>query len=55
MRRKVERGGWGKAAGPGTVAWDGRTDAGGRAAPGLYFVRLATPAGRTHRAVVLLQ
>lgn len=44
-----------EAAGPGTVAWDGRTDAGGRAAPGLYFVRLATPAGRTHRAVVLLQ
>lgn len=44
-----------EAAGPGTVAWDGRTDAGGRAAPGLYFVRLDTPTDRTHRAVVLLQ
>jgi hypothetical protein len=43
------------AIGSGTVAWDGRTDSGGRAAPGLYFVRLTTPSGRTHRAVVLLQ
>jgi hypothetical protein len=43
-----------EAAGAGTVAWDGRTDSGGRAAPGLYFVHLETPWGRTHRAIVLL-
>ena len=32
-------------AGPHAIAWDGRDDAGRTAAPGVYFVRLVTPAG----------
>ncbi len=30
------------AAGPHEFRWDGRHEAGGRAAPGLYFVRVRT-------------
>jgi len=38
-----------------TVAWDGKTDAGGVAAPGVYFVRVAAPSidFRTERRVVV--
>jgi flagellar hook assembly protein FlgD len=32
-----------RAAGPGSVTWDGRDEAGLRLANGLYFARLAAP------------
>ena len=39
---------------PQDARWDGSDDAGGRVAPGIYFVRLATAAGeRTQRVAVL--
>jgi flagellar hook assembly protein FlgD len=39
IRRLVDGAG---AAGPAIVEWDGRDDAGRRAAPGTYFCRLST-------------
>lgn len=40
-------------AGEHTFSWDGRTDAGGRAASGIYFYRLTTPENVLVRKVVL--
>jgi hypothetical protein len=33
------------AAGPQSVRWNGRNDAGARVAPGVYFARLTAPWG----------
>jgi flagellar hook assembly protein FlgD len=37
------------------AVWDGRTDAGDRAASGVYFVRMETHAFRAVRKAVLLK
>jgi hypothetical protein len=42
-------------AGPIARSWDGRLDNGRRAPPGLYMVRLETPAGRFTRMLVKLR
>ena len=42
-------------AGPQTVTWDGRADAGGLAPPGMYFVRLRTSEGEWNQAVIRLR
>lgn len=42
------------AAGPDAATWDGRDERGARVAPGLYFARLATPAGTLVRRLVRL-
>jgi hypothetical protein len=39
------------ASGPGERTWDGRLDNGAVARPGVYFVRLDSPAARMNRAV----
>jgi len=44
----------GLAAGTHTAAWDGRTERGERAAAGVYFLRLTTPAGRRNLRLVLV-
>jgi len=41
-------------AGLNQLTWDGTGDAGGRLAPGVYYLRLNTPAGRTSCRVLLL-
>jgi hypothetical protein len=41
------------AAGPHETVWDGRDEAGNRANPGLYFVRLRASEGTITRAVVM--
>ena len=40
-------------AGPHETVWDGRDEAGNRANPGLYFVRLRVTEGTITRAVVM--
>lgn len=42
------------AAGPAEWTWDGRSDAGAKLGPGVYFARLQTPAGLHSRRVVKL-
>ena len=42
-------------AGERTVSWDGRTDAGTRAAPGVYMIRLRRGTGAEVRKIVLQQ
>jgi len=43
-------------AGPGgSVLWDGRNRRGGRAAPGIYFIRLVAPEGTFTRRVTLIR
>lgn len=42
-------------AGPAACAWDGRDESGTEAPPGLYVVRLETPAGRFTRLLVKLR
>jgi hypothetical protein len=41
------------AAGPQKAEWNGRSSAGGRVAPGIYFVRLQTPGGSMVNKVVV--
>jgi hypothetical protein len=41
--------------GPGLVTWDGRTEAGGQAPDGLYFVRLTSPAGVARRTIARMR
>jgi hypothetical protein len=43
------------AAGRHARAWDGGTDAGVRAAAGMYFVRLMAPGGRLSKAIVRVE
>jgi hypothetical protein len=43
------------AAGATVLTWDGRTESGLLAAPGLYFARLVTPVGRATQVVVWLR
>jgi cytochrome c peroxidase len=43
------------AAGPQSLAWDGRSDGGQRAGAGAYFVRLRTPDGSWTRMVVRIR
>jgi flagellar hook assembly protein FlgD len=43
------------AAGPHANTWDGRDDAGWPAAPGVYFVRLVTPAGEATTRLVRIR
>lgn len=42
--------------GPGRIleTWDGRTDRGPQAAPGIYFLQLTTPAGRSSTRLALM-
>lgn len=42
-----------RPAGPGVARWDGRDAAGQRVAPGVYFYRLATPAGSLTRKMTV--
>jgi len=42
-------------SGSGTIAWDGRTQAGERAPAGVYFVHLQLGAVRDTKKVVLLR
>lgn len=42
-------------AGPQSVAWDGRDDAGREAGPGLYFVRVERPGGATVTRIARLR
>ncbi|MGH2570165.1 MAG: FlgD immunoglobulin-like domain containing protein [bacterium] len=56
VRGRVVRGLWsgGLAAGTTTLTWEGRDDAGGRVAAGVYFVRLTTgEISRTRKVVYL--
>lgn len=46
--------GW-RAAGAGSIVWDGRDDDGRRVASGVYVARLATTEFATHRRVLLLR
>jgi len=50
--RTVAHGGYGP--GVHSVAWDGRDASGGRAAPGLYFVRLKTGEATFQRRIIRL-
>jgi hypothetical protein len=43
------------AAGPHAITWDGRDDAGRSTAPGVYFVRLTTPAGEATTRLVRIR
>ncbi len=43
-----------ESAGEHVITWDGRTERGGRAVAGLYFIELATAHGRDIRKVVLV-
>ena len=43
-----------RARGPHEILWDGRTDDGGRAPAGVYFVRLETPQGSSRTKVTRL-
>jgi hypothetical protein len=53
--RTILRGAW-RAAGEHLVTWDGCDDAGRRARPGMYFVRLAGGGGEpVGRSVVRLE
>ena len=47
-------GGW-RPAGAGELSWDGRTDGGAAAAPGLYVVRLTSTQGTLARKIVLVR
>jgi len=51
VRRLVDRD---AEAGPGAATWDGTTDTGTIAAPGVYFVVLESPAGTASRRLVWL-
>lgn len=42
-------------AGPHELAWDGATDSGGRARPGLYFARVRAGGRESRAAIVLLR
>ncbi|MEZ5066027.1 MAG: endonuclease/exonuclease/phosphatase family protein [bacterium] len=42
----------GETAGPGQATWDGRDDADRPVAPGIYFVRLASPEGNASERIV---
>ena len=44
-----------RAAGIHAVPWDGRDDAGGRAAPGVYYVRLEAPGAKVTSKLVLVR
>jgi len=41
--------------GPHSAIWDGRTDSGTRAASGVYFCRLSTPAGTESSSMVMVR
>lgn len=42
-----------RSGAPRTLNWDGRSDTGERAASGVYFLRLETPAGAvTHKVLM---
>ena len=43
------------AEGPHSVVWDGETDRGTRAASGVYFCRLSTPAGAESSSMVMVR
>jgi hypothetical protein len=52
VRRLVDRD---APVGPGVATWDGATDTGATAAPGVYFVVLESPAGIASRRLVWLR
>lgn len=43
------------APGPHTAVWNGRTNSGTRAASGVYFCRLSTPAGTESSTMVMVR
>jgi len=51
--RRLAAGAWERAGGTVDLVWDGRDERGGRAASGIYFVRLVTPEWETSRRLIL--